>query len=114
MKLHFRNNYSSSVYVAIMFYNPDSCRDYGNWGTRGWWNINPGGEVYVIDTSNRYAAYYIEAVDGAIWNGSYGPVYVKQASFNSCINIGDTSSRTVGMRLVDMSNYDDYYVNVIQ
>lgn len=96
-----------------MFYSPDSCSEYGNWGTRGWWNIDPGNEAYVIDTNNRYAAFYIEASDNAVWDGPYGPVYVRQTSFDSCVNIGDNVSKIVNMRLVDMENYDKYYVNVV-
>lgn len=112
MKLYFRNNYGSTVWVAIMFYSPDTCREHGNWGTRGWWGINSGNEAFVLNTNNRYAAFYAEAEDGTIWNGTYGPVYVKNQRFESCINIGDTSSKIVGMHRIDMGNSDNHYVNL--
>lgn len=112
MQLHFRNRYTSKVWVAIMFYSPDGCRDYGQWGTRGWWPIDPGGEAFVLNTNNRYAAYYAEAANGAVWTGAYGPMYVYQNAFDSCINIGSTAARLVGTRLIDMNGYSTYYVNL--
>lgn len=114
MQLHFRNRYASTLWIAIMFYSPNSCREYGSWGTRGWWGIEPGGEAFVLNTDYRYAAFYAEARDGTVWTGPYGPVYVDQSAFDSCINIGDNSpeTRIVGMRLVDMQGNDVYYVNL--
>jgi uncharacterized membrane protein len=113
VELHFRNRYSSHLYVAIMFFDPDGCAEAGSWGTRGWWAIDPGGEAYVLNTNNQYAAYYAEADDGATWSGTYGPVYVHQQAFDSCVGIGDTSpeTRIVGMRLVDLGG-SDHYVNL--
>ncbi|MFF4986788.1 DUF1036 domain-containing protein [Streptosporangium saharense] len=113
MQLHFRNRYTAKTWVAIMFYNPDGCRDHGQWGTRGWWAIDPGGEAYVLSTNNRYAAFYAEAADGRIWTGTYGPFYVYQNAFESCLNIGSTAARRVGARLVDMNGYSTYYVNLV-
>src|SRR5690242_11332689 len=74
MELHFRNNHGSTLWVCIGFYDPGRCGPYGNWGTRGWWNINASGEAYVVNTSNRYAYFYAEAADGGVWAGQYGPV----------------------------------------
>jgi len=115
MRLHFRNHYSSHIWVAIEFFSPDACASYGSWETRGWWGLDPGAEVYVLNTDNRYAAYYAEASDGRIWTGPYGPVYVHEAAFDHCVGIGDNSpeTRIVNMRLVDMGDNDDYYVNLI-
>ena len=99
-----------------MFYSPDGCGDYGSWGTRGWWALGPiGGEAYVLNTDDPYAAFYAESADGAVWSGPYGPVYVHQTAFDSCVDIGDDSpeTRIVGMRLVDMNGYDSYTVNLV-
>ena len=105
MKVKFRNNYPSTVWVAIMRYDPGSCGAYGNWATAGWWGISPGGLVYPFDTTNRYAAFYAEANDGAIWTGPYGPMYVYWNAFNSCINIGSTAAYdVVGLRLIDLGS----------
>lgn len=108
MELHFINGYNQLLSVAIMFYSPDGCRDYGLWGTRGWWNLNPGGSAYVLNTNNRYAAYYAEATDGRIWAGDRGPVYVYPNAFDSCLNIGSTAARRVSMRLVDLQQFSTY------
>ncbi len=97
-----------------MFYSPGPCGEYGLWGTRGWWSINPGGEAFPLRTENRYAAYYAEADDGTTWSGTYGRVYVHPNAFDSCLNIGDTNpdTRVVGMRLTDLAGVDRHYVNL--
>src|SRR5450759_3982872 len=62
MQLHFRNQTGSTIWVCIMFYSPDGCADDGSWGTRGWWALGPnGGEAYVLNTDNDYAAFYVES-----------------------------------------------------
>jgi uncharacterized membrane protein len=103
--VHFINGHSQLISVAIMFYSPDTCGPYGSWGTRGWWNIGPGESAYVIDTDNRYFCYYAESVDGLTWSDNYGPVYVHQTAFDSCVSIGDNSpeTRVIGMRELDLN-----------
>ncbi len=106
MMVHFHNSYPSKVWVAIMQYNPDTCGEDGDWETEGWWGIDPGGEVWAFSTSNRYAAFYAEADDGAIWTGPYGPVYVYWNAFDSCVDIGSTAAfAVVGMRLIDLGTF---------
>ena len=106
MKVQFRNNYRTTAWVAVMFYNPDGCRDHGNWGTRGWWRIEPGQTVWAFSTTNEYACFYAEAADGAKWAGGYGPVYVYANAFESCVNIGSTAAiGVVGMRLVTLPGH---------
>ena len=112
-QLHFRNRYTSRVYVAIAFPN-DACGAYGSpWGTKGWWPIDPGGEAYVLN-GQRFACYYAEAIDGTVWTGSQGPVYVPQTRFESCWGIGNNSSGTqvVGMRVVYILDHN-LYVNLM-
>ncbi|WP_255498396.1 DUF1036 domain-containing protein [Nakamurella sp. PAMC28650] len=101
MQLCFQNNYSSPLSVAVMWWNPDGCGDYGNWGTRGWWNLNPGETVHTdVWTANRYFYFYAEAWDGGVWSGPYG-AQVPYESFDSCAGIGSTADHVVGMREVD-------------
>jgi hypothetical protein len=100
MQLSFHNSYGPRIWVAIMFYDPVGCADYGEWGTRGWYAIDYGGTALVLNTDNHYAYFYAEAADGGVWNGPYGPIYVTQQPFSSCINIGRTDARRVGLREV--------------
>jgi uncharacterized membrane protein len=105
MKVHFKNSYPSTVWVAVMYYDPDGCDEYGDWATAGWWKLDPGQKKWPFSTSNRYAAFYAEAADGAVWSGPYGPVYVYQSAFDSCVNIGSTAAiDVVGMRLIDLGS----------
>ena len=111
VNLYFRNNYPNSVWVCYMYYSPARCGAYSNWGTRGWWQIDPGQTklVWVGNTLNRYYSYYAKAADGAQWTGQYGPVYVYHQAFDSCLNIGSTAAYgRVGMRLIDTDNYGTY------
>ena len=83
----------------------DHCRGYGDWRTKGWWRAERGAEVHVLNTTNRYAGFYVEGDDGAHWSGIYGPVYVYADAFDSCINIGSSAAYgTVGMQLVDLGS----------
>ena len=102
MEIRFRNNYSATVSVAVMFYSPGTCAEYGRWGTRGWWNIAPGRMAHVLNTDNRYFTFYAEASDGARWGGTYGPIYVYRTRFDSCLRIGSSAAiGVVGTRQVD-------------
>jgi uncharacterized membrane protein len=112
MQLHFRNSYGPRIHVAIMFYDP-GCSSYGSpWGTRGWWGIDYGGQAYVLNTNNRYAYYYAEATDGAVWTGQFGPIYVPWQAFNLCENLGQTGARIVGLREVYIPS-DSHTVNLV-
>jgi uncharacterized membrane protein len=115
--LHFRNSTSSTVSVTIMYYDPANCGGYGDWATQGWWNIAPGQEVNVKNTSNRYATFHAYS-DHLNWSGPYS-AYVKSSAFTSCVNIGSTDSRIVGERLVDLGDvsafpYTTYTVNLTE
>ena len=50
-----------------MYYSPARCGAYGNWGTRGWWQIDPGQTklACVGNPLNRYYAYCAHAAHGA-------------------------------------------------
>jgi hypothetical protein len=101
--VHFVNGYSQRLQIAIAFYDT-SCTEAGRpWGTRGWWQINPGDSEYVLDTNNRYFYYYAEALDGSrLWT-SEGPFYpVLPRAFTSCAGIGATDARDVGMVKLDL------------
>jgi uncharacterized membrane protein len=115
--LYFGNQTQQRVYVAIMFHAPDSCGgEGGDWATRGWWPIDPGGTVGVFEDSSvhrRYYAYYAQGDSGARWTGPYGPIYIYNEAFDSCIGIGSTAAiGTVGTRLVDVGDNDDFTVNL--
>ena len=100
MKVCFKNNYFTKVWVAIMRFDPDSCGgEGGNFATEGWWEIVPGGEVWAFSTTNQFAYFFAEAEDGAVWNGPFGPVSIYAEAFSSCLNIGSTASTgKVGMQ----------------
>lgn len=119
MQLCFQNNYSSPVWVAVMWWSPDLCGgDGGNWATAGWWGLNPGDSVCTdVWTDNEYFYFYAEADDGAVWAGPYGPVYATYQAFQGCINIGSTQDYLqLGMLQVDAGwwywAYFTYTVNL--
>lgn len=116
--IYFRNSYGPRIWVAIAFWS-SSCADYGTFATRGWWAIDHGGQAHVLNLAwqglvSPFILFYAEAADGAVWTGSSLQMYVTQAAFDSCINIGSTNARLVGTRSVVMpNNPDSYTVNLI-
>jgi hypothetical protein len=59
-----------------------------------------GDSAHVLNPDNRYAYYYAEAANGAVWTGPFGPIYVPPRDFILCSNIGQTGARIVGLREV--------------
>jgi len=71
------------------------------------WGINPGQQVWAFSTDNRYAAFYAEADDGAIWSDGYGPMLVYTHAFRICLGLGQTGAiGSVGCRLIDTTGRD--------
>ena len=103
MELRFRNDYGTRLWVCILFHDPGRCGQYGNWGTRGWWVIEPGNEAYVLDTDNRNAYFYAEAADGGVWAGPYGPVLAPRRAFDSCLDISNNVDPSVHCRHVRLA-----------
>lgn len=105
MKVLWRNNYHTPVWLAVMDYQPGSCGAYGNWRTQGWWEVQRGSQVHAVNTTNRYVFFYAEGSDGARWSGIYGPMYVYRNAFTSCVGIGSTAAYArVGTQLVDLGS----------
>jgi hypothetical protein len=104
MQLCFKNNHSSLISVAVIWYDPNSCGgEGGNWSTEGWWDISPGNETHTsVWTGNRYFYFFAEAQDDTVWNGPFGPVDATPQAFRGCVDIGSTAdSLSLGMRQVD-------------
>ncbi|WP_267594643.1 DUF1036 domain-containing protein [Carbonactinospora thermoautotrophica] len=104
-ELRFRNYYKSPVYVALMYRDySGGCDDYGGWATKGWWKVDRGETVHVLNTKNRHVYFYAKSAGGqAVWSGNSSYMYVNDSSaFNSCKDIGSTAWRRVGLRHVNM------------
>ncbi len=101
-QVHFINGHNRPLAVAVAYAN-DSCTKL--WAVQGWWNIAPGGDVHVLNTTNRYMFFYAESSD-RVWAGdaweNHADAYVTQKAFNHCIEIGTTTSRIVRMRFLDL------------
>jgi hypothetical protein len=113
--LTFVNNFTEDIWVAYMFYAPDTCGGAGDFQAIGWYHIAPGQSSVpyansLNDVNDRYWCYYAENGDrSVVWAGPY-PVYVPDdgSAFNTCYGIGSTTSRIIGMRLFDVDDYDDF------
>jgi hypothetical protein len=100
--LTFINGAGSRLFIAIKFYQPDECGQYGRpWGTRGWYVLELNEEAEVLESDNRYFYYYAESADGRVWSGdSQAPVYYP-GPFDSCVSIGSSEATDIFMRLRD-------------
>ena len=101
MEVHFRSNYPSRFWIAILAYDPENCGgEGGDWIAAGWWTVAKGENVYAFETDNRYFAYYAEAEDGRIVSGDL-PVYVIDDRFYICYRPVSSASYPVAMVRVD-------------
>jgi len=113
------NGYPAHVYVAIMFYSPESCGGDGkDFETMGWWSVDRGSCVNVyandLEDLNRYWYYYAEAADGAVWAGPYR-VLVSNRAFDLCYGFVSSADadRYIGMRELDIGDNDDYTLTLV-
>jgi hypothetical protein len=102
MNVFVENRYTTPVWLAVMYYDPFSCGDHGDWTSAGWWRTSPGESVFPFWTYNRYAAFYAEADDGAVWAGDR-PAGVGFNAFQWCAL--RTANYVVGMRLLDLGHF---------
>lgn len=117
MSWRFRNSYGTTVWVVIMWYTP-GCSDGGDWSKKGWWSLEPGETKTVLggdlEDINRYFYYYGETGDRTTqWAGSFFTC-IPQTAFDWCLNTCDTNpeTRNLGLREVDIGDYDTYTVNL--
>ncbi|XYI00900.1 DUF1036 domain-containing protein [Sorangium sp. So ce1128] len=105
------------VDVAIMYRSPETCGEYGNFATEGWWSINPGLCAVVhggnLAKINRYWYYYAAADDGGAWTGD-STAYVTNAAFSSCVRIGRSDARIVRFREIDVGNAANFTLNLVR
>jgi len=105
-QLHFHNYYSQTVSVAIMYRDySGACDNDGGWATKGWWNIEPGGDRYVLNTKNRHVYFYAHTPSNdVVWTGTNHHMYVKNQAFRSCRDIGASTWDYVGLRHINMGS----------
>lgn len=107
MKVYFRNDTPVRLWIAVAHYSPEQCGgEGGNWATVGWFHFSPGQQSWVVETNNLNVYYFAEAENQATWSGRFGPMYVYQDAFNSCIGIGSTAAEPVGLAHLRMLDGD--------
>ena len=112
-QLHFRNSYGPRIRLCISHYSPGTCANAGLWGTRGWWSIDSGQSVHVLNTESRWAYFFAEAADGAFWAGDLQIIHVPNTSpFDSCLDSHRIGDRTLGLRGIDL-RADVWTVNLV-
>lgn len=65
-KIYFNNKCRNKISVALRILNKDT----NQWESRGWYNLAPYEEGYLIDTKNAIFYYYASHKDGE-WSGKY-------------------------------------------
>jgi hypothetical protein len=69
MKVYFLNDTPVRIWIAVMYYSPDTCGEYGNWATIGWFQYAPGEQSWVIETNNNWVYWCAESKAGHTWSG---------------------------------------------
>ncbi len=117
MPLTICNEYSSTVSVAIAYYNPSQCANSGNWTKIGWYNI-PSSSCRIVFNGNIASInsnwlYYAYSSDKAVvWAGKYN-AYVAPRPFNLCwdepkVDPGFIGAYMVGFRLLNIGSNKSY------
>jgi hypothetical protein len=70
--------------------------------------LQPGGSTTIENPeSNRWFYIYVEAVDGAVWNGPF-VAGVRYDVFNNCAGLGMSAGVDVGFLELDTADNDSY------
>ncbi|MCW2675916.1 MAG: hypothetical protein JWR70_956 [Modestobacter sp.] len=103
-EVHFKNYTEQTVSVAIAFEDRDLCKYNGNIGTRGWWQIPPGGGVtHVLNTAASWVDFYAHSADGRlVWDGTRGTpgvtMLTNPSAFRSCLTYPHPGWNSVSTR----------------
>jgi uncharacterized membrane protein len=98
-----------------MWYDPQACQSGDGFNTTGWYRLDPGGCQTVFNGDinfNRCWAYYAESTDGATWSGNI-QAWVSNSAFTLCHGNECTPCRIVGFRPLDINNFSDYTVTLV-
>jgi uncharacterized membrane protein len=112
--LTYVNGYTSTIWAMAEWYHP-GCEN-GNWEKKGWWRIEPGRSAVVfgddVEDVNRFWYFFAHAADGAFWAGPFEET-VPINAFDWCENTGSSTSRTIGMRELDVGDNDDFTLTFV-
>jgi hypothetical protein len=115
MSLFIRNEYTTGVWVSVMWSHPN-CSDGGNWEKAGWWRFEPGQSGPVLNGDigdlNRYVCFNAQADDGRFWAGEFVRPAPDRA-FDWCEWTGSTDSNNIGYRLQDVGDNDDFTIRLV-
>jgi len=117
MPLTICNDYSSSIVVAIAYYNPSRCANSGNWTKIGWYSIPPSSCRVVfngnIASINSNWLYHAHSSDKTVqWAGNYR-AYVAPQAFNMCwdepkVDPGFIHAYMAGFKLFNIGSNNSY------
>jgi hypothetical protein len=89
-RIVIKNNSSRSMRVAVDF-TPFSANGQTGRVTKTWYQMDPGGQIYIGDTNVRWFAFYAESLDQSVTWGGDTMITVPR----------DDGSQSVGFRVVD-------------
>jgi hypothetical protein len=116
MGLHIQNLYPfGTVYVCFTYFKPNCDNANSQFEKLGWWKLLYGQTAELmtgdLTTGNEYYTFYADCTDGATWSGPYIRMVSDQV-FDQC-EFDDTGmTRSVGFRLLDVGDADDYTVQL--
>jgi hypothetical protein len=109
MNIHFRNGSASGIQIVYARFEPSICAGNGDWLVVGWYDLDPGNEVFAFSTTGTTFFYYAEDSEGRglRWEGQDKFANIIYQRFEHCINIVPPGSTSVGMRLYDTGQLVD-------
>jgi len=127
MALHFCNEWSNTVYVAILYYDP-ACGDANqNFSKSGWYAVNPG-QTMVPNIPSLYGdfrrgnarAYFFaeeySGSQGGVWSGS-GNAWTfipNGAAFTQCFEDNTNTQQQVDFNDIEFGGFSDVFVMIYE
>ena len=129
MALHFQNEYSNTVYVAILYYDPACGVANQNFSKSGWYAVNPG-QTMVPNIPSLYGdlrqgnarAYFFaqeySGSQGGVWSGTGNAwTFVPNgAAFTQCFedNTPPSNQQQVDFYDIEFRGFSDVFVMIYE
>jgi hypothetical protein len=127
MALHFCNEYSNTVYVAILYYDPACGVANQNFAKSGWYAVNPGqtmvpnipGLYGDLRQGNARAYFFAEEYSGSqggVWSGTGNAwTFVPNgAAFTQCFEDNTNTQQQVDFNDIEFGGFSDVFVMIYE
>jgi hypothetical protein len=127
MALHFCNEYSNTVYVAILYYDPACGVANQNFSKSGWYAVDPAQTMVPnipslygdLRRGNARAYFFAEEYSGSqggVWSGT-GNAWTfipNGAAFTQCFEDNTNTQQQVDFNDIEFGGFSDVFVMIYE